>query len=53
MNSSYEPAYEQKGMILWSAQRYADARAPLEKYLEIEPQGRSAAKIRAMLDEPR
>jgi DNA-binding response OmpR family regulator len=53
MNGSYAPAYEQKGMILWSAQRYADARAPLEKYLELEPEGRSAAKIRAMLDEPK
>jgi DNA-binding response OmpR family regulator len=51
MNSSYAPAYEQKGMILWSAQRYGDARPALEKYLELEPQGRSAAKIRAMLDE--
>jgi DNA-binding response OmpR family regulator len=53
MNSKYAPAYEQKGMILWSAQRYADARAPLEKYLELEPNGRSAARIKAMLDEPR
>ncbi len=53
MNRTYAPAYEQKGMILWSAQRYADARAPLEKYLELEPEGRSAARIRAMLDEPR
>jgi DNA-binding response OmpR family regulator len=53
MNGRYAPAHEQKGMILWSAQRYADARASLEKYLELEPQGRSAAKIRAMLDEPR
>jgi DNA-binding response OmpR family regulator len=53
MNKTYAPAYEQKGMILWSAQRYADAREPLEKYLELEPEGRSAARIRAMLDEPR
>ncbi|HEY5951724.1 MAG TPA: DUF4388 domain-containing protein [Kofleriaceae bacterium] len=53
MNGTYAPAYEQKGMILWSAQRYSDARPALEKYLELEPQGRSAAKIRAMLDEPR
>jgi tetratricopeptide (TPR) repeat protein len=53
MNSSYAPAYEQKGMILWSAQRYGDARPALEKYLALDPQGRSAAKIRAMLDEPK
>jgi tetratricopeptide (TPR) repeat protein len=53
MNSSYAPAYEQKGMILWSAQRYAEARPVLQKYLELDPNGRRAAVIRGMLDEPK
>jgi DNA-binding response OmpR family regulator len=53
MNTKFAPAHEQKGMILWSAQRFAEARAPLEKYLELEPDGPKAERIRAMLDEPR
>jgi tetratricopeptide (TPR) repeat protein len=53
MNVKFAPAHEQKGMILWSAQRFAEARAPLEKYLELEPEGAKAERIRAMLDEPR
>jgi len=53
LNRSYAPAYEQKGMILWSAQRYAEARPALEKYLELDPDGRKASLIRSMLDEPR
>ncbi len=53
LNRSYAPAYEQKGMILWSAQRYDEARPALEKYLELDPDGRKASLIRSMLDEPR
>ena len=53
LNSTYAPAYEQKGMILWSAQRFAEARPALEKYLELDPEGRKAPMIRGMLDEPR
>jgi tetratricopeptide (TPR) repeat protein len=53
INDRYAPAYEQKGMLLWSAQRYAEARPVLEKYLELEPDGRKAPLIRSMLDEPR
>ena len=51
MNQSHAPAWEQKGMILWSAQRYGEARPALEKYLELDPEGRKAPMIRAMLDE--
>jgi hypothetical protein len=43
--------YEQKGMILWSAQRYPEARAVLEQYLEMDPTGKRAETIRAMLEE--
>jgi DNA-binding response OmpR family regulator len=53
LNTRYAPAYEQKGMILWSAQRHAEARPVFEKYLELDPNGRRAAMIRSMLDEPR
>ncbi len=53
INASYAPAYEQKGMTLWSARRYQEARPALEKYLELDPDGRKAELIRGMLDEPR
>ncbi|HEY5922968.1 MAG TPA: tetratricopeptide repeat protein, partial [Kofleriaceae bacterium] len=53
MNSKYAPAYEQKGMILWSAGRYPEARPVFEKYLELDPNGRKAGMIRSMLDEPK
>ena len=53
MSSSYAPAWEQKGLILWSAQRYGDARPALEMYLQLAPDGPKAETIRKMLDEPR
>jgi regulator of sirC expression with transglutaminase-like and TPR domain len=53
INDSNAAAYEQKGMILWSAQRYSDARPALEMYLQLAPDGRKADTIRNMLDEPR
>ena len=40
-------------MALWSARRYQEARPALEKYLELDPDGRKAELIRGMLDEPR
>jgi len=51
LNKSYAPAYEQKGIMLWSAQRFDEARPALEKYLELDPNGTKADRIRAMLDE--
>lgn len=53
MSESYAPAWEQKGLILWSAQRYGDARPALEMYLQLQPDGPKAETIRKMLDEPR
>jgi tetratricopeptide (TPR) repeat protein len=53
MSASYAPAWEQKGLILWSAQRYGDARPALEMYLQLTPDGPKAETIRKMLDEPR
>ena len=32
-------------MILWSAQRYAEARPVLEQYLELDPNGREPTTI--------
>jgi tetratricopeptide (TPR) repeat protein len=52
-NKTYAPAYEQKGMILWSAQRYDEARPVLEKCLELDPDGRRAETIKSMLAEPK
>ncbi len=53
MSESYAQAWEQKGKILWSAQRYGEARTALEMYLQLQPDGPSAETIRKMLDEPR
>jgi hypothetical protein len=53
LNDSNAAAHEQKGMILWSAQRYSEARPALERALELAPDGPRAATIRSMLDEPR
>lgn len=51
MGESYAPAWEQKGMLLWSAQRYNEARPVLKHYLELDPSGKKADTIRSMLDE--
>jgi DNA-binding response OmpR family regulator len=51
MGESYAPAWEQKGMLLWSAQRYNEARPVLEHYLELDPTGKKADTIRSMLEE--
>ena len=37
--------------MLWSAQRYTDARPVLEHYLELDPTGKKADTIRSMLEE--
>jgi DNA-binding response OmpR family regulator len=53
LNPKGAQGHEQKGMLLWSVRRYDEARPALEKYLELAPDGRSAGRIRAMLDESR
>jgi tetratricopeptide (TPR) repeat protein len=53
MNENYAPAWEQKGMLLWSEKRYTEARPALEMYLQLDPEGKRAETIRSMLDEPR
>jgi CheY-like chemotaxis protein len=51
--SNYAPAYYQRGMILWSARRYDEARQALAKYLELDPNGRDADTVKKLLQEPR
>ena len=51
--SNYAPAYYQRGMILWSARRYDEGRTALEKYLELDPNGRDAGTVKKLLQEPR
>jgi len=51
--SNYAPAYYQRGMILWSARRYDEARTALTKYLELDPKGRDAGTVKKLLEEPR
>ncbi len=50
MGDKYAPAYEQRALLLWSAKRYDQARAAMQKYLELAPDGRSAAKFRQLLE---
>jgi tetratricopeptide (TPR) repeat protein len=50
--SDYAPAWQQRGMILWSARRHDEARPALEKYLELDPNGRDAPSVRQMLGQP-
>jgi CheY-like chemotaxis protein len=49
---TYAPAWLERGMILWSARRIDEARPALEKYLELDPNGRDAASVRQMLEPP-
>ncbi len=51
--SNYGPAYYQRGMILWSARRYDEARQALTKYLDLDPNGRDADTVKKLLEEPR
>jgi Flp pilus assembly protein TadD len=51
--ANYAPAYYQRGMILWSARRYDEARTALSKYLELDPNGRDADTVKKLLQEPR
>ena len=51
--SDYAPAYYERGMILWSARRYDEARPALTKYLELDPKGRDAGTVKKLLEEPR
>jgi hypothetical protein len=38
-------------MTLWSAKRYDEARAAMQKYLELFPQGKAAVSFQQMMQQ--
>ena len=48
-NDKMAPAYYELGMIYVRTQKNADARTNLEKYLELDPNGKDAATAKEML----
>ena len=48
-NDKMAPAYYELGMIYVRTQKNADAKANLEKYLELDPNGKDAATAKEML----
>jgi hypothetical protein len=42
--------WEQKALVLWAAHRTDEARAAMQKYLELEPDGHSAEMFRHLLE---
>lgn len=48
-NDKFAPAYYELGMLYVRAQKNADAKANLKKYLELEPNGKDAATAKEML----
>lgn len=48
-NDKFAPAYYELGMLYVRAQKNADAKANLNKYLELEPNGKDAATAKEML----
>ncbi len=49
VNDKFAPAYYELGMLYVRAQKPADAKANLQKYLELEPDGKDAATAKEML----
>lgn len=45
--------FELRGRILWAARREDEARIAFEQFLELSPNGATAAQIRRLLDRPR
>lgn len=48
-SDKFAPAYYELGMLYVRAQKNADAKANLQKYLELEPKGKDAATAKEML----
>ena len=48
-NDKFAPAYYELGMLYVRAQKNADAKTNLKKYLELEPNGKDAATAKEML----
>ncbi|HEX7681106.1 MAG TPA: tetratricopeptide repeat protein [Thermoanaerobaculia bacterium] len=49
-NDKFGPAYYELGMLYVRTQKNADAKANLQKYLELEPNGKDAATAKEMLN---
>lgn len=49
VNDKFAPAYYELGMLYVRAQKNADAKANLQKYLELEPNGKDAGTAKEML----
>ncbi|MGE5180669.1 MAG: tetratricopeptide repeat protein, partial [Acidobacteriota bacterium] len=43
-------AWEARALILWGAHRYDDAKQAMQKYLELDPEGRSAESFHHLID---
>jgi len=52
MASRYAPALSMKGKILWAVRRYDEARDVYQRFLEIQPNGAEADRIRGLLAQP-
>ena len=46
-------AWEASGHLLWTMKRYDDARAAMQHYLDLAPNGESAAVFRRRMTEPK
>jgi CheY-like chemotaxis protein len=49
MSAGYAPAWDMKGKILWGVRRYDEARAAYAKFLELQPTGPEAERVRGVL----
>jgi tetratricopeptide (TPR) repeat protein len=49
-NDKFAPAYYELGMLYVRSQKNADAKTNLQKYLELEPNGKDAATAKEMLN---
>jgi hypothetical protein len=53
LSPAFPLVFELRGRILWAARREDEARVAFEKFLELSPNGATAAQIRRLLDRPR
>ncbi len=53
LDTKYAASWELKGRILWAVRRYDEARTAFQKFLELDPESKSAPSIKHLLEEPR
>ena len=51
IDGKYPPAWETRALILWGVHRFDEARVAMQKYVDIDPQGRSADSFRHLIDQ--